>query len=96
MQTFTEEFASPSAAWKHQHGGIELGQAVNGIFMPQRTDDLRDEVRPWVGVQCRWRAAWIIESGQFAGDIAMQCLEFSPGQPPLGWVPLRDLVIVEG
>lgn len=69
---------------------MNIGDKVTAVFMPVRRDDLNDGVEYFIGKQFEWRAAWVIESGPYEGQLAMQCMEMAG--PPL-WVPLCDLAL---
>jgi len=56
-------------------------------FAPRRLDDLTPEAKTALGVVGEWKALWVIESGQFSGEWAMDLR----GSVGLGWIPSGDL-----
>lgn len=73
-------------------------QKVYATFRPKRLDDLRSGAEGMVGRSGVWRTSWIIESGQYRGQWAVQplgelghaCVESGEG---FAWVPECDLEI---
>lgn len=70
---------------------INSFDVITATFQPRRTDDLKPHVRDWIGVRLRWCAAWEIDKGSYAGQMAMMPHEVPLGLKPIGWVPLCDL-----
>jgi len=72
---------------------IEQHQKVVATFLPKRFDDLQEWAKPLIGKRLELYAAWPIEEGQFAAEMAF----ISTADPPTfhGWVPESDLVAVE-
>lgn len=68
---------------------------ITATFQPDRTDDLKPHARNWIGVRLRWCAAWEIDKGLYAGQMAMMLDETPLGLKPIGWVPLCDLSDIE-
>ena len=69
---------------------------IVATFNPLKTSDLRDDCRALIGKRCSFTAGWEIESGVYAGQMAMV-----PAWWPcnIGWVPecdLQDLEFVGG
>ena len=67
-------------------------------FLPQRTDDLREEMKPHIGSTYTWRASWIIEDGPYAGQWAMVAVpdeHVGVTALPVYWVPESDLKMAE-
>lgn len=69
---------------------------IRATFTPRRRDDLRDvgSVEA-IGHRRIWRAAWIIDEGDYVGEWAM--FDENPEARPAiwWWVPLGDLSDIE-
>ncbi len=69
---------------------------VMATFSPARRDDLRPETERWVGHRGKWYAGWVIEEGQFAGQLAWFLTLVDGELPPFRWwVPTEDLADIE-
>ena len=70
-------------------------ERVAATFRPQRIDDLRPELKPWIGFCDVWYAAWTVESGPYEGQWAMMLEDTTATRNeaawPCYWVPLCDL-----
>lgn len=70
---------------------------VRATFIPQRTDDLKDRARPYIGVSGLWDAAWWIEEGsgkriiraEPAGTVALMTAHAAPQMPRRADKPAR-------
>lgn len=77
---------------------MEQWDRVKATFQPVRTDDLRDGIEKWIGVESQWVVGWIIDEGPYEGQQAMLP---SPSEDemkvqgimPVSWVPVCDLRI---
>ena len=68
-----------------------LFDEIDATFKPKRGDDLQEGVRGFVGRRFRWRAAWMIEEGPYAGQFAW--LPLDNDARVIGWVPTEDLEV---
>lgn len=62
-----------------------------GVFQPQRTDDLRQGVEPWIGRTIRWTYSGVVD---FGGPYEGQRQWAPTGERPLlpaAWVPECDI-----
>lgn len=60
-------------------------------FQPRRRDDLVPGASDLIGQQARWKASWLIEEGEYAGEWAMTMLPDAGQFSPFAWVPSGDL-----
>lgn len=72
---------------------------IRATLKPQRTDDLKSAVLPFIGQNREWSVAWMIEEhngGHYVGQWAIG-LELATDEPAPGftWVPECDLVDIE-
>ena len=77
---------------------MEQFDIVTATFNPKNRSDLAPEAIPWIGTTHRWCAGWLIEpedGGPYVGQWAMT-LNDPSDLPPIGWVPLCDLDLIEG
>lgn len=64
---------------------------IIATFKPTDLSTLRPEVLNDIGWLGEWQAAWIIESGVYAGQWAM--IPLGKERYTFGWVPEEDLEI---
>lgn len=64
-------------------------QRVEAVFQPRETGNLVAGADALVGQRFEWMAAWVIESGPYEGEWAMQFM--GPGTAPFAWAPSGDL-----
>jgi len=67
---------------------IEQFRTVMATFHPCSRSDLRPDAVAQMGVEKEWLAAWTVETGPYAGQMA-----FIPKDQSMGWVPQADLKI---
>jgi len=48
-------------------------------------------VSEFIGQEARWKACWLIEEGEYAGEWAMTMLPDNGKLSPFAWVPSGDL-----
>ena len=68
-------------------------QKISASFSPRRVDDLRENAQAWIGRTSLWTASWVIEEGDYEGELAM-----TPPydmNAPFVWVPSGDLQAAE-
>jgi hypothetical protein len=71
---------------------MERFDIIRGEFRPRRKDNLRPWAEGLVGRVFEWEAAWVIESGPYAGEWAL--LPRDKTGFPYGWVPASDVIEV--
>lgn len=60
-------------------------------FQPRRQDDLVPGASDLIGQEAKWKACWLIEQGEYAGEWAMTMLPENGKLSPFAWVPSGDL-----
>lgn len=71
---------------------MEHLQKLKARFHPKRVDDLTEAAKKYIGIECIWFAAWMIEAednSQYLGQYAMA--PYDVLLPGLTWVPECDL-----
>lgn len=64
---------------------------IRAKLNPRRMDDLTPEALACVGIEGEWKTLWLIETGPYADEWAMELL----GAVGLGWIPSGDLEVGE-
>ncbi|HTW36370.1 MAG TPA: hypothetical protein VMD53_17245 [Rhizomicrobium sp.] len=67
---------------------------VRAIFTPARRDDLKAGAERHIGEIAVFEALWTIDDGPYTGDMAFRLPE-AWGEIDAGWIPERDLQILE-
>jgi hypothetical protein len=73
---------------------VSAGTKVRCIFSPARADDLKPELRAWIGKEGAFEALWIINNDEnYEGQWAMRLPQDWNVSTAI-WVPECDLTIV--
>lgn len=65
-----------------------------GVYQPKRVHDLKKGVDAYIGRQFIWRALWIIDSGIYINQWALQPIVYGE-QLPFVWAPEEDVERLE-
>lgn len=78
----------------------EQFDVITATYLPQKMTDLKPWAALWVGTRMKWKAAWLVDEGTYAGQWAFRPMTAVENDdrdlvlPPFGWAPQCDLVDV--